>query len=67
VLDAASGTAAAFIMGWYEGALGIGAETASDALERHPELAASDVDSYLNGVDDGRRGDRFRLDHEAGR
>jgi len=54
--------AAAFTAGWYDGALGTGADCARAAHDRYPEYSAEEVSVYLNGVGDGARGDRYRLD-----
>ena len=51
----------AFEHGWADGAAGRAYQTAREVLERLPydsERAAA----YLNGAEDGRAGDRFRLD-----
>lgn len=55
-------TAEAFACGWDEGAKGTAAETAREAGARYPEFTSDEVTAYLNGADDGAKGDRFRLD-----
>ena len=54
--------AEAFIRGWHDGALGVGADCARAAHDQYPEYTAEEVSAYLNGAGDGARGDRYRLD-----
>ena len=54
--------AEAFIRGWHDGALGVGADCARAAHDAYPDYSAEEVSVYLNGVGDGARGDRYRLD-----
>ena len=56
------GVELAFAIGWHEGALGVGAETRREAFTSHPEFTDDEQTAYLNGVDDGRAGDRWRLE-----
>ena len=52
----------AFARGFDDGAAGRAAATARQAAERFPAYGDLDVTVYLNGAEDGARGDRFRLD-----
>ena len=54
----------AFAKGWYEGALGIALHTSRGVATLYPELSGAEIDCYLNGAEDGRAGDRWRLDYE---
>ena len=53
---------AAFAKGFYDGALGVGCDTARKVADTYPEFDAEETDAYLAGVDDGIDGDRWRLD-----
>ena len=53
----------AFATGWREAVLGVAPETAREVAGRYPDLSVVEIDVYLNGVEDGKVGDRFRLDH----
>jgi hypothetical protein len=53
---------AAFAQGWYDGALGIAPNTAREVAKMYPHLTMDQIDVYLNGAEDGRRSDRWRLD-----
>ena len=52
---------AAFHEGWHAGALGIAAETPRQVAETHPTFSDGEITCYLNGAEDGARGDRTRL------
>jgi hypothetical protein len=52
-----------FALGWYESRFGrMRCATAREAHDLHPELTGDEVALYLNGAEDGAKGDRFRLD-----
>lgn len=56
-----------FAQGFFHGVLGIAAETAREVEERFPDYTESTlVTVYLNGAEDGKRGDPFRLDMPCG-
>ena len=57
-----SATAHAFARGWRDAALGIAAETPRQVIERFQEYTSAEAEAYLNGTDDGRTGERFRLE-----
>ena len=52
----------AFNKGWHEGVLGMAYQTAGEVSVGSPEYVGIEIDAYLNGADDGRLNDRFRLD-----
>ena len=52
----------AFAEGWLSGAYGQPASTARQVGERYPTMIGAEITAYLNGAEDGGRGDRFRLD-----
>ena len=51
----------AFAEGWLSGAYGRPAETPREVSSRYPDMGGAEVSAYLNGVEDGTRGDQFRL------
>lgn len=55
-------TAQVFAQGWHEGALGIAPDTARKVSELYPDFSVEEVTVYMNGAEDGRMGDRWRLD-----
>jgi hypothetical protein len=54
-----------FARGFADGAAGIACETRRKASERFPMLGDLDLTVYLNGAEDGARGDRYRLEMPA--
>lgn len=56
----------AFAQGFSDGLLGVACETAREVEARYPMLSSLSVTAYLNGTDDGRRNDRFRIDMPCG-
>jgi hypothetical protein len=53
---------AAFAKGFYDGVLGVGLDTTKQVADTYPEFDDAETDAYLGGVEDGRAGDRWRLD-----
>lgn len=54
-------TRAAFEAGWLHGHRYKRPQSMREVLEAHPSLSQELASVYLNGQDDGIRGDRFRL------
>lgn len=50
-----------FKKGWFEGFCGIAGESIREVEAMHPQFNAIAVTQYLNGADDGRNKDLFRL------
>ena len=57
---------AIFAEGFNDATLGVAMQTAREVETRYPEFGHMEATLYLNGVEDGTRGDRFRLDMECG-
>ena len=52
----------AFMTGYHDGRNWlVSPESAREALAKYPDFTAGQIEAYLNGCDDGRRGDTFRL------
>lgn len=57
---------AIFAEGFNDASLGVALQTAREVETRYPEFRHMETTLYLNGAEDGARGDRFRLDMECG-
>ena len=55
----------AFGLGWAHGAEGTALRTHREVETTYPLWGYAEATAYLNGADDGERGDRFRLDMRA--
>lgn len=55
-----------FAQGWADAAAGGACETVREVLARWPRYGSMETTLYLNGAEDGGRGDRFRLDMPCG-
>ena len=54
-----------FATGWREGALGVAPDTNRGVSARYPDMSSDEITAYLNGAEDGRAGDRWRMDEEG--
>jgi hypothetical protein len=55
-------TRAAFVAGWYRGAL-LGEATPRETATEHPEYSTAEADAFGQGSVDGAAGDTWRRDH----
>lgn len=51
-----------FALGFSDGIRGNAAQTAREVYDRHPLYGSTEATLYLNGAEDGARGDRYRLE-----